>query len=300
MFEQIKRKLSLKVSIILGLIMIPPMILAAFILSSREGAKLEERIVANGKLAAISGAEMYGTVLETGVDGGHFTMDDLMNPVYEEIKGFKFGENPRFHTKFDYYTDATVMEFQDALLDSSPDFLYVIGNDVNGYAPTHDSKFQQASTDDMNKNRTKRKFTTAVHQAAAKSLAPVLVQSYKRDTGHDAWDISSPIFVKGQHFGVFRIGVSRDSIAHHRNALLLDLVVVFLFLSVVTIGSIFFILRRSMKPLEKLATTATEISTGEGLDQPIKAATTDEIGQMAKSLNRLRASLQAAMARIGE
>jgi HAMP domain-containing protein len=59
-------------------------------------------------------------------------------------------------------------------------------------------------------------------------------------------------------------------------------------------------LRRSMRPLEHLTSVANQISTGEGLDQPIKPTTSDEIGQMAKSLNRLRASLQAAMGRLGE
>lgn len=300
MLEHIKRRLSLKVSLLLAAIIIPPMIVAVIIISSRESGHLEDQIIASGKLAAISGAEMYGTTLEAGLDAGYFTMEDLMAPAYEDIKGFNFGENPRFHTKYDFYTDATVMEFQDALLDSSPDFLYVIGNDVNGYAPTHDSKFQKSVTADINANRTKRKFTTPMHQAAAKSLAPVLVQPYKRDTGHSAWDVSSPIFVKGQHWGVFRIGVSRESIDSHKADLLLRLIAVFGFLTIVTIGFIFFILNRSMKPLSKLSDTANEISTGEGLDQPIKAATTDEIGQMAKSLNRLRASLQAAMGRLGE
>jgi HAMP domain-containing protein len=300
MLQIIKSKLNLKVSLILAAITIPVMIVAAYIITSRESRNLEALIITNGKLAAKAGAEMYATVLETGVDNGYFTMDDLMNPVYEEIKGFPFGDNPRFHTKYDFYTDGTVMEFQDALLESSSDFLYVIGNDVNGYAPTHDSKFQKPATGDVNANRTKRKFTTPVHQAAAKSLAPVLVQPYKRDTGHDAWDISSPIFVKGQHWGVFRVGVARDQIAEHKSSLIAYLALIFGLLTVITVGFIFFILRRSMRPLEKLAETANEISTGEGLDQPIKAGTTDEIGQMAKSLNRLRASLQSAMGRLGE
>jgi HAMP domain-containing protein len=79
-----------------------------------------------------------------------------------------------------------------------------------------------------------------------------------------------------------------------------ELVIVFGFLVVVTIGFIFFMLRRSMRPLEHLASLANDISTGEGLDKPIKPTTSDEIGQMAKSLNRLRASLQAAMGRLGE
>jgi HAMP domain-containing protein len=112
--------------------------------------------------------------------------------------------------------------------------------------------------------------------------------------------VSSPIFVKGRHFGAFRVAVSVDSIAAHKRSLLLQLAVVFGFLAVVTVGFIFVMLRRSMRPLEHLATLANEISTGEGLDKPIKPTTTDEIGQMAKSLNRLRASLHSAMGRLGE
>jgi HAMP domain-containing protein len=247
---------------------------------------------------------MYGATLEAGIDAGFMTIGEVLDPAYEEIKGFDFGDNPRFHTKYDFYTDRTVVGFQDRLLASSPDFLYAVGGDINGYTPTHDSKFQQPLTGDRTKdlsgNRGKRKFWTAMHQAAARNLEPVLVQNYVRDTGESAWDVSSPISVKGRHFGAFRVAVSKDSIAAHKRALLLQLTVVFGFLAVVTVGFIFVMLRRSMRPLEHLTSLANQISTGEGLDQPVKASTSDEIGQMAKSLNRLRASLQAAMGRLGE
>ena len=73
-----------------------------------------------------------------------------------------------------------------------------------------------------------------MHQAAARNLEPVLKQNYLRDTGEAAWDVSAPIFVKGRHFGAFRVAVSRDSIAAHKRSLLLQLVVVFGFLTVIT------------------------------------------------------------------
>ena len=304
MLEPIKRRLSLKVSIILALITIPPMVAAAYLITGREAQSLEALTINSGKIAAMSGAEMYGTALETGIDSGIMTLGDVFDPVYEEIQGFDFGDNPRFHTRYDFYTDRVVLGFQDKILESSPDFLYAVGGDLHGYTPTHDSKFQRPLTGDRTKdlsgNRTKRKFSTPMHQRAAASLAPVLVQGYSRDTGEAAWDISSPIFVKGRHFGAFRVAVSVASIAAHKHALLVELGVVFGFLAVVTIGFIFLMLRRAMRPLEHLAMIASEISTGEGLDRPIKPVTTDEIGQMAKSLNRLRASLQAAMRRLGE
>jgi len=304
MFELIKRRLSIKVSLILALITIPPMVVAAYRITTREAERLEQLTINNGKVAALTGAKMYGATLEAGIDAGFMTIGDVLEPVYEEIKGFDFGDNARFHTRYDFYTDRTVVGFQDKILESSPDFLYAVGGDVNGYTPTHDSKFQQALTGDRTKdlsgNRAKRKFWTPMHQAAAKSTEPVLVQAYVRDTGESAWDVSSPIFVKGRHFGAFRVAVSIDSIAAHKRSLLLQLSVVFGFLAIVTIGFIFLMLRQAMKPLEHLAMVANEISTGEGLDRPIKPVTTDEIGQMAKSLNRLRASLKAAMGRLGE
>jgi HAMP domain-containing protein len=304
MFELIKRRLSLKVSLILALITIPPMAAAAFIITAREAANVEALTINSGKVAAMSGAEMYGSALEAGVDSGAITIGDLFELKYEEMKGFDFGDNPRFHTKYDFYTDRAVLDFQDRILESNLDFLYAVGGDLNGYTPTHDSKFQKPLTGDRTKdlsgNRTKRKFWTQMHQNAAKNIELVLVQPYVRDTGESAWDVSSPIFVKGRHFGAFRVAVSRDSIAAHKRLLLIELTVTFGVLAIVTIVFIFVMLRRSMRPLEHLATLAADISTGEGLDQPIRAATTDEIGQMAKSLTRLRASLQAAMGRLGE
>lgn len=304
MFELIQRRLSIKVSLILALITIPPMVVAAYLITTREADRLEQLTINNGKVAAMAGAKMYGTALEAGIDAGLMTIGDVLEPVYEEIKGFDFGENPRFHTRYDFYTDRTVVGFQDKILESSADFLYAVGGDVNGYTPTHNSKFQQPLTGDRTKdltgNRAKRKFWTPMHQAAAKNVEPVLVQPYVRDTGERAWDVSAPIFVKGRHFGAFRVAVSRDQLAAHKHSLLLQLSAVFGFLAVVTVGFIFFMLRRSMRPLEHLTSLANEISTGEGLERPIKPATNDEIGQMAKSLNRLRASLQAAMGRLGE
>jgi len=304
MFELIRRRLSLKVSLVLALITIPPMIAAAYLITTSESERIEQLTIEAGKVAAISGARMYGTTLEAGIDAGVMTIGDVLEPTYDEIKGFDFGENPRFHTRYDFYTDRTVVGFEDALLNGSPDFLYAVGGDINGYTPTHDSKFQQSLTGnrakDLSGNRGKRKFWTAMHQAAARNLEPVLVQPYLRDTGESAWDVSSPIFVKGRHYGAFRVAVSRDSIDAHKRALLLQLVVVFGFLTLITVGFIFFMLRRSMRPLEHLASLANEISTGEGLERPIKPTSSDEIGMMAKSLNRLRASLQAAMGRLGE
>src|SRR5262245_11623470 len=304
MFDIIRRRLSLKVSLVLAVITVLGLAAAAILITTSEAKRIELLTIASGKVAAISGARMYGTALEAGIDAGFMTIGDVLEPVYEEIKGFDFGDNPRFHTKYDFYTDRTVVGFEDKILESNPDFLYAVGGDMNGYTPTHDSKFQKPLTGDRTKdlsgNRGKRKFWTPMHQNAARNLEPVVVQNYLRDTGEAAWDVSSPIFVKGRHYGAFRVAVSKDSIAGNKRNLMIQLIGVFSFLAVITVGFIFLMLRWSMRPLEHLASLANEISTGEGLDRPIRPTTSDEIGLMAKSLNRLRASLQAAMGRLGE
>jgi HAMP domain-containing protein len=304
MIELIRRKLSFKVTIILALITIPPMVVAAYLITAREAANVEQLTIHSGKVAAQSGAQMFGTALEAAIDSGVMTVNDVFDPVYEPVKGFEWGDNPRFHTRYDFYTDRVALGFEDRILEASPEFLYAVGSDLNGYVPTHNSRYAQPPTGDKAKDlttsRTKRKFWTPVHQQAAANLQPVLVQPYARDTGEQAWDVSAPIYIKGRHFGAFRVGVSLASITAYKRSLLIQLGLVFLALTVVTIGFIFVMLRRSMRPLEHLSVIANEISTGEGLDRPIKAMSVDEIGQMAKSLNRLRASLQAAMGRLGE
>src|SRR4051794_23036195 len=107
MFELIRRRLSLKVSLVLALITIPPMFAAAYMITNGESERIEHLTTDAGKVAAIAGARMYGTALEAGIDAGIMTIGDVLEPTYEEIKGFDFGDNPRYHTRYDFYTDRT-------------------------------------------------------------------------------------------------------------------------------------------------------------------------------------------------
>jgi HAMP domain-containing protein len=49
----------------------------------------------------------------------------------------------------------------------------------------------------------------------------------------------------------------------------------------------------------RLTETAEQISLGEALETPLKPETTDEIGHLTKAVDRLRASMKAAMSRLG-
>lgn len=303
MLKRIQKSLALKVYMALAIATVPVTVVAAWVITSRQGRNMEEMTLAEGKLAATIGARMYGSVLEELVDSGFLTVNDVFDQNYEEIKGYDFGEKSKYHTRYDAFTDRLVPGFQDRFLDNA-EFVYAVGADKNGYVPTHNSFYIKPLVGDVAvdraNNRTKRKFNNPVELRAASNTDPILVQVYARDTGETMWDVAAPIYVKGKHWGGFRVGVSMREIAARKAGLLVQLAGVFGALVVIAAVAVFLTLRRSMAPLDALAKRAIAISTGEDLETPIKPTTTDEVGRMAKSLDRLRASLRAAMERLGE
>jgi HAMP domain-containing protein len=54
---------------------------------------------------------------------------------------------------------------------------------------------------------------------------------------------------------------------------------------------------KAIRPLMELKASADEISRGQ-LDTPVTIRSTDEVGELARSLERMRASLKAAMVRL--
>jgi HAMP domain-containing protein len=302
MVEAVQKSLSLKVSLTLALATLLLTSAAALVITQRQTRAMEELTLNKGRLAAALGAQTYSAMLEDAIDNGYLTVDEVFDRNYEPIKGYDFAGKAKYHTKYDFYTDRVVLKFQDRFLDSE-DFVYAVGADLNGYVPTHNTPFQRplagVPAQDAIYNRTKRIFDSPVELKAAGNTEPGLVQRY--ELGDTAmWDVSSPILVKGKHWGGFRVGVSGAEIARRKSQLVGALVATFLALGLVTVGLIFLMIKRSMKPLESLATTAARISVGDGLEVPIRSTTPDEVGRMAKSLDRLRASLRAAMVRLGE
>jgi HAMP domain-containing protein len=299
----VRKSISLQVSLTLAVVSLVLTSIVAAVIISRQTQAMQDMTLSKAKLSADLGAQTYGKLLEDAIDNGYASVQDIFDRNYEEIKGYEWGGRPKYHTKYDFYTDRVALEIEDRFLETE-DFVAAIGTDVNGYIPTHNTRYQKPLTGDPAKdiegNRTKRIFTDEVALNAGKNEQGTLIQPYRRDTGAMMWDVSSPIFVKGKHWGAFRVLVSVDEIAKKRSSLLWGLVVMFGFFGALTTGLIFLMIRRSMSPLVTLTTLADELSTGEGLDNPVKLARVDEVGRMAKSLDRLRNSLKAAMARLGE
>ena len=298
----VRSRLSVKISLTLTVLLLVLTTGAAAIITLKQTQQMEELTLEKARMAATLGARQYGDTFDNAVDSGLLTVNDVFDRSYVEIKGWAWGEKPKFHTRFDALTDRAVLVFQDKYLENE-DFIFAVGVDVNGYLPTHNSKFQKPLTGipekDLAGNRTKRIFNDPVGLAAAKNTEPSLLQVYSRDTGEVMWDVSSPVLVKGKHWGGFRVGVSMERISAQKKALIITLAAIFAAFAVITILTMYLVVERAMRPVVELTAAAESISMGDGLDTAIKPRSTDEIGQLTKAVERLRVSMKAAMSRLG-
>ncbi|MDD5247913.1 MAG: methyl-accepting chemotaxis protein [Rhodocyclaceae bacterium] len=152
-------------------------------------------------------ARQVSAALEAAVDSGTIKLDDLFDRSYAPIANSK---PPKFHTRFDSLCDRLLPAIQEPLLTRHKEITYAIGCDTSGYVPTHNNRFCQPLTGDEKKdfigNRTKRIFSDPVGKRCGAHEIPFLLQTYRRDTGEIMHDISAPIYVKGRHWGGFRVG----------------------------------------------------------------------------------------------
>ena len=177
-------------------------------LAERLKNMMVEELQEKGKAKTQAGSRMMERILLQAIASGKLTPGDLFDENYQPIPG----TNPqKYHTRFDSFCDTMLTSKQDEFLNDSQ-VAFAILIDRNGYVPTHNSRYSQPLTGDYDKdlkgNRTKRLFNDKVGLAAASNEKEILVQVYNRDTGERIWDISSPIYVQGQHWGAFRIGYS--------------------------------------------------------------------------------------------
>jgi HAMP domain-containing protein len=298
----VSSRLSVKISLLLAVLLLILTGAAAAVLTAHETAQMEEMTLEKARLAATIGARQFGDVLDSAIDSGLLTVSDVFDGALVEIRGFNWAGKPKYHTRYDAYTDRAVLAFQDKFLEYE-DFIFAVGVDVKGYLPTHNSRYQKPITgipeQDLAGNRTKRVFDDPVGLAAARNVQPILLQVYQRDTGETLWDVSSPIMVKGKHWGGFRIGVSLERIAARKATLLRFLGVTFAIFALVTIATMFLVIQRAMRPVVALTKAAEDISLGEGLDTPLRSGSSDEIGKLTAAVERLRVSMKSAISRLG-
>ena len=162
--------------------------------------------------AVVETAKQISAVFEAAVDRGEISLADLMDKNYREIPG----TNPKqFMTRYVDFTDRVLPPIQDPLQSTDPRIVFCVAWARGGYLPTHNPNYRKPQGPDPvwnNANcRNRRLFEDrAVKKVAAASNKPFLLQTYRRDMGGGQFvlmkDLSAPIFIKGRHWGAFRMG----------------------------------------------------------------------------------------------
>lgn len=156
--------------------------------------------------ACRNAAAQVQNAFEKAIDDGLLTLDDLFDRQYQPISGT---HPQKYQTRFDRITDRILPPIQEETLTANG-FGYAIMIDDHGYVPTHNNQYAHPESGDpetdLVKSRSKRIFNDRTGQRGGQHQEKLLLQTYKRDTGEVLHDLSVPVFVKGRHWGGFRVG----------------------------------------------------------------------------------------------
>lgn len=291
------KKISVKVAFFVNVILLVVVVAGTSFLIYQQNRSLEEQYLSRGKLLSVIGAKAVSRIMEEAIDNGVFTVNDAFDVNYVPIPNM---DPPKFHTRYDAYTDKAILTLCDEFL-KDKDILYASAMDVNGYIPTHNTRYQQALTGDKEKdkvgNRTKRIFTDPINSKASKNEEEGFLQVYQRDTGETTWDIGSPIYIKGKLWGNFRVGISLATLQKAQQSLMIHLAAIMLAILLLATLFVFLIVRAMLKPLTEFTQVASRMADGV-VEDKIVAKSNDELGELADVLERMRVSMKAAMDRL--
>ena len=113
--------------------------------------------------------------------------------------------------------------------------------------------------------------------------------------GKSVFETRSPV-LDGQ-LGVVRVGLWAESVQDDMRATLLPIVGLIFVCLAIGVGLSVMLASRTIKPILELKNIADEISRGR-LDASVSIQSDDEVGELGRSLERMRASLKAAMIRL--
>ena len=168
---------------------------------------------ADGRLipVVIDTAKRIAEAFEAAIARGDITQAQLFDEKYREMPG----TNPKqYLTDYVELTDRILPPIQDPLQASDPRIAFCVAWAKGGYLPTHNPSYRKPQGKDPVWNaancRNRRVFNDRAVQKVGANTRPFLLQTYRRDMGGGNFvlmkDLSSPIFVRGRHWGAFRMG----------------------------------------------------------------------------------------------
>jgi len=141
-------KISVKVAIMVNLILFVVVAAGAYYIADQQSRSLESQLSERGKIESIIGAKQIGRIIEEAIDNGVFSVNDTFDTDYVMIPGF---EPPKYHTKYDSYLDKAILSLQDEFL-KDDSVVFAVTVDINGYLPTHNTRYQQPITGNQQKD----------------------------------------------------------------------------------------------------------------------------------------------------
>ncbi len=277
MLDKLRTSVSVRVSTILVLALTLMMAALCGFFIRDAASTLEQGILARGKSKAETGAAAVTELFEQALRSGTLTRDQVFGEQYAPLAD---GEVKKFLAPYDAFADESFELVGKSML-REPDILFAGAFDRNGYVATH-----------TNPQRSKRKFDDKVGLAAARNeRSEGLVQLYHRDTGEWAWDVSSPILVDGRHWGTYRIGISKAKLDAAIRERVLTMTTVSLLMIGLLCAMIFMLLRRALKPLDRIEAALGAVARGD-LSQNVEVSGEDEIGRMGASYQTMIVALR--------
>ena len=162
---------------------------------------------------------LAGEISETftaAVRSGRISREALFSRNYTPIPN---SSPEQVMTPFTEFTDYVLPPLQEPMLGFSDKVVFCAAVNVDGYLPTHNTKFsmpQKLNMPEWNASncRNRRIFNDRVGLASGQNTRPFLLQAYRRDMGNGQTvmmkDLSAPIFVDGVHWGGIRLAYKVD------------------------------------------------------------------------------------------
>src|SRR5581483_11413713 len=161
--------------------------------------------------SGVETAKRIAEAFELAIGRGELTLDQLFDENYREIPGT---DPKQYLTDYVAVTDRILPPIQDPIQTIDPRVVFCVAWAKSGYLPTHNPNYRLPQGKDPvwnNANcRNRRLFSDRAVRKVGANTKPFLLQTYRRDMGGGKFvlmnDLSSPIFVRGRHWGAFRMG----------------------------------------------------------------------------------------------
>jgi methyl-accepting chemotaxis protein len=159
----------------------------------------------------IDTAKTISAAFEAAIERGDISLEQWMDENYREIPGT---DPKQYLTQYVALTDRILPPIQDPIQKADPRIVFCVAWARGGYLPTHNPNYRLPQGPDPvwnNANcRNRRLFSDRAVRKVAANTKPFLLQTYRRDMGGGNFvlmkDLSSPIRIRGRHWGAFRMG----------------------------------------------------------------------------------------------